>query len=133
MADPGSGAGRSDASLRMVAGAIALMLAVAAFLLRNTISPRLQAVAGIICFISVVAAFSQNLRAVSWRTVGWGIALQLGLALLILKVEIGGVRPGYLFFSKVAGGVKQFLEFTNVGSQFVFGGLANPAVLEKGL
>src|SRR5215208_7733377 len=124
---------RSDLSLRLIAGAIALLLAIAAFLLRHTISPRLQAVAGIICFLSIVAAFSQNLRAVSWRTVGWGIALQLGLALLILKVEVGGVRPGYLFFSKVAGVVKQFLEFTNAGSQFVFGALANPAVLEKGL
>ena len=132
MAEPGKGA-HSDASLRVAAGAVALILAVAAFLLRNAISPRLQAVAGIICFISIVAAFSQNLRAVSWRTVGWGIALQVGLALLILKLEIGGVRPGYLFFSKVAGIVKQFLEFTNAGSQFVFGALANPAVLEKGL
>ena len=49
---------------------------------------------GIVCFIAVVAAFSTNLRAVNWRTVGWGIALQVGLALLILKLEIGGVQPG---------------------------------------
>ncbi|MEO7158688.1 MAG: nucleoside transporter C-terminal domain-containing protein [Vicinamibacterales bacterium] len=133
MADPGGRALRSDLSLRIAAGALALMLALAAFLLRDAISPRLQAVAGVICFIAIVAAFSQDLRAVSWRTVGWGIALQVGLALFILKLEIGGVRPGYLFFSKVANVVKQFLEFTNAGSQFVFGPLANPAVLEKGL
>ncbi|MEO5895060.1 MAG: nucleoside transporter C-terminal domain-containing protein [Vicinamibacterales bacterium] len=133
MPDPGGGAHRSDLSLRVAAGALALILALAAFLLRDAISPRLQAVAGVICFISIVAAFSQDLRAVSWRTVGWGIALQVGLALFILKFEIGGVRPGYLFFSKVANIVKQFLEFTNAGSQFVFGSLASPAVLEKGL
>jgi CNT family concentrative nucleoside transporter len=60
------------------------------------------------------------------------MALQVGLALLILKLEIGGVRPGFVFFSRIAEVVKQFLEFTNAGSQFVFGPLANPAVVEKG-
>ena len=123
----------SDLPLRIGAGALAVGLGVAAFLLQGAISPRLQAVAGIIAFIAVVAAFSRNLRAVNWRTVGWGIALQVGLALFILKFEVGGVRPGYVFFSKIANVVKQFLEFTNAGSQFVFGALANPPVLEKGL
>jgi CNT family concentrative nucleoside transporter len=122
-----------DTSLRLVAAAVAIGLGVVAFLLQGTISPRLQAVLGIIAFIAVVCAFSRNLRAVNWRTVGWGIALQVVLALFILKFEIGGVRPGYVFFSKIANGVKQFLEFTNAGSQFVFGPLANPATLEKGL
>ena len=123
----------SDLPLRAAAGAVALGLGIAAFLLQGSISPRIQAVFGIIAFICVVAAFSRNLRAVNWRTVGWGIALQVGLALFILKFEIAGVRPGYVFFSKIAGVVKQFLEFTNAGSQFVFGALANPAVLERGL
>ena len=121
----------SDRGLRLLAAAIALSLAVAAFALRQTLNPRVQAVAGIICFISVIAAFSRNLRAVSWRTVAWGIGLQVGLALLILKLEINGVRPGYLFFSKVAGMVKQFLEFTNAGSQFVFGALAKQPEMDR--
>jgi CNT family concentrative nucleoside transporter len=60
------------------------------------------------------------------------MAIQVGLALVILKLEIGGVRPGYEFFSRIANVVKQFLEFTNAGSQFVFGPLANPATVEKG-
>jgi CNT family concentrative nucleoside transporter len=127
------GAARADGSLRIGAAAVALLLGVAVFLLRNTISPRLQALGGIIVFIAIVAAFSRNLRAVSWRTVAWGMGLQIGLALLILKLEIGGVRPGFVFFSRIADLVKKFLEFTNAGSQFVFGPLANPAVLEKGL
>jgi concentrative nucleoside transporter, CNT family len=124
--------GRTDTSLRLMAAGIALVLGAAVFLLRYTISPRLQAVGGIIVFIAIVAAFSRNLRAVSWRTVGWGMVLQIGLALFILKFEVNGVRPGYVFFSKIANLVKQFLEFTNAGSQFVFGPLANPAVVEKG-
>lgn len=123
---------RDDTPLRVVAAALALGLGLAVFLLRNTLNPRVQALAGIVVFIAVVAACSRNLRAVSWRTVGWGMALQLGLALLILKLEIGGVRPGFVFFSRIADVVKQFLEFTNAGSQFVFGPLANPALVEKG-
>ena len=67
----------------------------------------------------------------SWRTVGWGIALQLLLAFFILKLEVNGVRPGYELFSAVARGVARFLEFTNLGSQFVFGDLANQQVLGK--
>ena len=122
----------SDLPLRVTAGATAVVLAVAVFLLRNSMSPRLQGIVGVIVFIAIIAAFSNNLRAVSWRTVGWGIAIQIGLALLILKLEIGDVRPGFVFFSKVGAGVKQFLEFTNAGSQLVFGPLANPATVEKG-
>jgi concentrative nucleoside transporter, CNT family len=121
----------SDRPLRIGAAALALLLAVAAYLLRYTINPRVQALAGVICFIAVVAAFSANLRAVSWRTVAWGIALQVGLALFILKLEIGGVRPGFVFFSKVADIVKKFLEFTNAGSTFVFGVLANQGTMDK--
>jgi CNT family concentrative nucleoside transporter len=134
MADPSpqrSWAARSDLSLRAGAGMLALVLAAAAFTMRNSINPRVQAVAGIICFIAIVAMFSSNLRAVSWRTVGWGMGLQLALALLILKLEIGGVRPGYAFFSKVADIVKQFLEFTNRGSELVFGPLAKQAAMDK--
>jgi concentrative nucleoside transporter, CNT family len=63
---------------------------------------------------------------VNFRTVAWGIGLQLALALFILKFEVAGVRPGYEFFNAVAGLVKRFLEFTNAGSQFVFGDLARP-------
>lgn len=121
----------SDRALRAAVGAVAIVLAAGAFALRFTIGPRVQAVLGIICFISIVAAFSRNLRAVNWRTVGWGLALQVGLALLILKLQIGDVRPGYAFFSKVADGVKQFLEFTNAGSIFVFRALADQALMEK--
>ena len=122
---------RSDLSLRLAAATTAIVLAVGAFLWQDTIGLRVQGILGIICFIAVVAACSRNLRAVNWRTVGWGMGLQVSLALLILKLEIGGVRPGYVFFSKVADGVKQFLEFTNAGSLFVFRVLADQAAMEK--
>ena len=121
---------RDDRSLRLAAVATVIVAGVAAYLLRD-IAPRLQPVAGIICFIAIVAACSNNLRAVNWRTVGWGIALQLGLALFILKLSINGWRPGYVFFNAVAGVVKKFLEFTNAGSEFVFGPLANVPAMDQ--
>ena len=58
----------ADFTLRVSAGLLAVVLGVAAFLMRDALNPRIQAVLGIIAFISVVAAFSSNLRAVSWRT-----------------------------------------------------------------
>jgi CNT family concentrative nucleoside transporter len=88
-------------------------------------------VAGALCFIAIVAACSPNLRLVNWRTVGWGLALQIGLALVILKLEIGGWRPGYAFFSAIAGGITRFLQFTDAGSTFVFGPLADQARMDQ--
>jgi concentrative nucleoside transporter, CNT family len=120
----------SDRGLRLAAAGLAVLLAVAAFALRDTINPRVQAMFGIVAFVALICSFSRDLRAVNWRTVGWGMALQIGLAVFILRLEIGGVRPGYAFFSWVGGVVRQFLEFTNAGSQFVFGVLADPAAME---
>jgi len=70
---------------------LAILLAVilvggGSYALQPMIGTRGQALAGVICFFGIVALFSQNLRAVNWRTIGWGIALQLTLALLVLKV-----------------------------------------------
>jgi CNT family concentrative nucleoside transporter len=131
MTSPSVSALPSDRPLRLAAAALALALGLAAFLLRNVIDPRLQALCGVICFIAVIAACSNNLRAVNWRTVGLGIALQLALALFILKLEIGGTRPGYAIFSAIGNAVKRFLDFTNAGSTFVFGSLADQAAMGK--
>jgi len=127
-------AARSQASartLRLVAIGIAVGLATLVFVLRYVLSTELRATLGIICFIAIVASLSPDLRKVNWRTVGWGIAIQLALALFILKFSINGYRPGYEFFADVGAGVKRFLEFTNAGSRFVFGGLADPEIMSK--
>ncbi len=44
-----------------------------------------------LCFLGIAATFSRDLRAINWQTVGWGIGLQVLLALLVLK--IGWTRP----------------------------------------
>jgi CNT family concentrative nucleoside transporter len=122
---------RTDGRLRLIAVAIAVGVPAIAWVAADVIGYRGQAAAGAICFIAICAACSTNLRAVSWRTVLWGIALQLALALFILKFQIGDFRPGYALFSAVANIVKRFLEFTNAGSYFVFGALANQEVMGK--
>jgi CNT family concentrative nucleoside transporter len=117
-------------SLRLIAIGLAVLFGGGAWLLAGAIGFRGQAAAGALCLISIVAACSSNLRAVNWRTVLWGMALQLGLAVFILKFEVGGTRPGYEFFAAIARGVSRFLEFTNAGSTFVFGPLANQPLMQ---
>jgi CNT family concentrative nucleoside transporter len=110
---------------RLVAVGMVVLLGALAWLLGDVIGPRGRAAAGAMCFVAIVAACSPNLRRVNWRTVGWGIALQLALAVFILKFEVGGVKPGYALFSAVATAVARFLEFTDAGSAFVFGPLVD--------
>jgi hypothetical protein len=62
----------NDRSLRFACAGLALMLAVGAYALQGTVDPRVQAFAGIVCFILIVAAFSANLRAVNVRTLSRG-------------------------------------------------------------
>jgi CNT family concentrative nucleoside transporter len=125
------GRGGSARSLRLVAIAAVIAFAGAAWLLGQLVGFRAQAAAGALCLLAFVAACSPDLRRVNWRTVLWGIVLQLLFALFILRFEIGGVRPGYEFFAAIARGVGRFLEFTSAGSTFVFGVLANQARLSE--
>jgi concentrative nucleoside transporter, CNT family len=115
----------SSRRLRLIAIAAVIALGAASWLLGQVVGYRGQAAAGALCFIAIVAACSPDLSRVNWRTVLWGVGLQLAFAFLILRVQIGDVRPGYEFFAAVARGVGRFLEFTNAGSTFVFGVLAN--------
>jgi len=106
----------------IAAGVIALGLG--AWFARDLIGLRGQAIAGIFCFFGLVAMFSSNLRAVSWRTIGWGIVLQVALALLVLKVP---------FVNQALNSVKtlvvSFIDFSDKGAEFVFGNLARPGDL----
>ena len=109
---------------RLGIGAAVVGLGLAAYALRGTIGPRGQALAGVFCFFGLVAMFSSNLRAVNWRTIGWGVALQVILALLVLKVPL--VNDGFNA-AKVL--VVSFISFSDKGAEFVFGNLARPGDL----
>ena len=102
--------------LAILAGIAAVGLA--AYFSREVIGLRGQAVAGIIFFFGIVAAFSSNLRAVNWKTIFWGIMLQLALAIAVLRIPF--VYHGFEALGLV---VKQFIGFSNEGAKFVFGNL----------
>lgn len=77
---------------------------------------RFIALFGLLFFIGLAYAISVNRRAVNWRAVLWGIALQLILALLILRVP-----AGFTVFQFLGNMVTQFLNFSDAGASFVFG------------
>jgi CNT family concentrative nucleoside transporter len=109
---------------RLGIGAAILLLGLAAWFLQATIGVRGQAVAGVFCFFGLVAMFSTNLRAVNWRTIGWGVALQIVLAVLVLKVPF--VND---LFNAAKVVVVNFISFSDKGAEFVFGNLARPGDL----
>jgi CNT family concentrative nucleoside transporter len=122
---------RLERGIRLALGIAVAMTALVLWALVDRVPARVRAAAGVVCFLAVVVACSSNVRAINWRTVAWGLALQVALAVAILKVQIGGLRPGYAFFAGVARLVEKFLGFTQAGAQFVFGGLAQPEVMAK--
>ncbi|MGE0705661.1 MAG: NupC/NupG family nucleoside CNT transporter [Vicinamibacterales bacterium] len=119
----------SALGIRAACAAGAVLLALVAYLLSSVIGTRGQAACGAVAFILVVVACSNNVRAIEWRTVWWGIALQLLVALFILKFEVAGIQPGRILFERMGAGIEQFIGFTNAGTLFVFGGLADPAAM----
>jgi CNT family concentrative nucleoside transporter len=121
--------GKTPLAWRLAIGAALALIAGVAYLAQDVIGLRGQSVAGILFFFGIVAMFSRNLRAVNWRTIGWGIAIQLLLALLVLKakVTIGDTEYSvYAAIERMGDAVKTFMGYANNGAEFVFGNVANP-------
>ncbi len=97
------------------------------YLLQPIVGTRGQALAGVFCFFGIVAVFSANLRAVNWKTIGWGIGLQVLLAVLVLKVPMANKG-----LEKASKAVKSFIDFSDKGAKFVFGNLADSRPEEFG-
>ena len=106
-----------------------LTLGAVAFVLQALLPGRIRAVMGVVAFILATVACSANPAGIRWRTVAWGFGLQVMLAVSILKLAVGGVRPGHAVFSVLAAVVTRFLEFTSVGAVFVFGEIADPQAM----
>jgi len=71
-----------------------LVLGGLAYATHGFLGPRGQAAFGVLCFLGLAAAFSKNLRAVNWKTIGWGIALQIFLALAVTTTNPFVPLPG---------------------------------------
>ena len=88
---------------------------------------QLQSLLGIFVFIGIAFLFSNNKNKISWKIVISGVALQLGLALLVLGVpSLGFTGPLKFFFSAANDIILKMLNFTEKGSGFLLGDLVNP-------
>ncbi len=79
---------------------------------------RLTGVLGIAAILGAAYLFSTDRRAIKLKTVAWGLGLQLALGLFVLRVPSGQV-----LFQFLGNGAKRLLDFSYVGSTFVFGEL----------
>ena len=70
--------------------------------------------------IFVAYIFSSNRKAINWKTTLIGLATQLILAILVLKVEF--VQKIFEFFGKI---FVKTLDFTMEGSKFLLGDMVN--------
>lgn len=77
---------------------------------------RLISLLGLIVFIAIAYALSVKRDAINWPTLLWGVALQIGVGVIILRLPIG-----YKFFQVLGNGIGRFLNFSDAGAEFVFG------------
>lgn len=82
----------------------------------------LRGLIGLAAFLGIAWLFSTNRRAIDWRLVLGGMALQLIVGLLVLKVSV--VRT---VFEGLSWAFNQVISFTNAGTALVFGWLNNVA------
>lgn len=77
---------------------------------------RLISFVGLLVMILLAWLMSSHKWKFPWRIVISGMLLQFGLAVLTLKT-----KPGLAFFDAIGNFFTKILEFTNEGSEFVFG------------
>ena len=92
----------------------------------------LRGLLGLAAILGIAILFSSNRGRINWRTVGFGVLLQIIFAIFILKGDamaatfapLGWPKAGFAF---VAGLFVKFLGAVEVGSNFIFGSLGlNP-------
>ncbi len=73
---------------------------------------------GMLVLLGIAWLMSGARSRISWRLVGWGLALQLIFAVFILKT-----RAGVLIFEGLNAAVLALLGYTEEGARFIFGNL----------
>jgi CNT family concentrative nucleoside transporter len=83
-------------------------------------SDRAVSALGLLVFVGLAWLCSSDRARIPWRTVAWGLGLQLALGVLLLETPVGGA-----FFSMMNALVDALLRYTDVGVRFVFGALVD--------
>jgi CNT family concentrative nucleoside transporter len=86
----------------------------------SEVGARLVSALGFVAMIAIAWAFSQDRRRFPWRTLAWGVGLQLALGAILLRTRVG---EG--FFRVTNGLVELFLRYVEAGVRFVFGALVD--------
>src|SRR5262249_36801470 len=76
---------RSDSVIVAAAAGLAVIAALAAQMGLT----RTQPLVGAIVILAIAYAFSTHRHAIDFRTVAWGLGLQVAFALIVLKTSIG--------------------------------------------
>jgi CNT family concentrative nucleoside transporter len=87
---------------------------------------RFTGLIGIALILGIAYAMSNNRKAINYRTVGVGLLLQFGLAVFILKTDIG-----QQVFQTLGQFVDRLLQKSVRGAEFVFSPLVNRELLSK--
>ncbi len=87
---------------------------------------RFTGLIGIALILGLAYALSNNRRAINYRTVGVGLLMQTGLAVFILKTDVGSQ-----IFNWLGKAVAKLLSFSDKGAEFVFGSLVKRDVLDR--
>ncbi len=87
---------------------------------------RFTGLIGIVLIFAIAFLMSNNRKAINYRLVFSGLAVQLILALFILKVPVGKE-----IFSWLGAAVTKILDFSQAGAAFVFGALVNKELMDK--
>ncbi|MFT6064179.1 MAG: CNT family concentrative nucleoside transporter [Polaribacter sp.] len=77
-----------------------------------------RGVLGMIALLLIAFLFSNNRKAIDWKKVGVGLALQLLIAIGVLKVKF--IQK---IFEFIGGIFIEILEYTKAGSEFLFAGM----------
>ena len=108
-----------DWPIRFCLVGLAVALTIVATIFGETLGNLGRGFIGVPTFLLFAVACSTHMRRINWRLVVLGMMLQVILALLILRVD-----EVYAVFDWIGMLIRSFLDFTNQGTEFVFGPLA---------
>lgn len=86
----------------------------------SDLGARAVSLLGFAAMLAIAWLCSSDRRSIPWRTVGWGVGLQLGLGLLLLRTPLRAP-----FARGMEAVVTTLATYTDVGVRFVFGSLVD--------
>ena len=87
---------------------------------------RFTGLIGIILIFAIAYLMSNNRKAINYRLVISGLAIQIALALFILKVPIG--KDIFIWLGNM---VTRVVDFSSAGAEFAFGALVKPELMDQ--